>query len=188
MIVYRTVTRLVRPGPWLAAVRAEARCLAGSGGDHDAIRELLIEVGALEAGVADALAPDADLHGPLHEALRAATCAAARALRASWDGASAPRRRGVLARVVTALDALAAHALPAVVSVGVPEGYAYYALYPEAYLEAARCLLQTLAPAHAVCIGVRTIGTSLAAAVVAGMETGRGTVSHIDTSPSPRDE
>jgi hypothetical protein len=183
MIVYRAATRLVRPEPWLAALRAEARRLAGSGGDHDAIRELLIETGALEAGVADALAPEADVHGPPQEALRAATCAAARALRASWDGASAARRRGALARVVAALDALAAHALPAVASVGVQEGYAFYALYPESYLEAARCLMQASAPAHAVCIGVRAIGASLAAAAVAGLETGRGTIHSYTVRP-----
>ncbi len=48
-----------------------------------------------------------------------------------------------------------------------PEGYAYYALYPEAYAEAARRLVLTGPPRV---IGIRSIGTGLAAMVAAALE------------------
>lgn len=46
------------------------------------------------------------------------------------------------------------------------EGYSYYALYPEAYLEAAK---RSGLSSHTVVIGLRSIGLSLAAIVAAGL-------------------
>jgi hypothetical protein len=59
-------------------------------------------------------------------------------------------------------------AVPESVTVKRSEGYAFYALYPETYLEAARTL-----PAGCIVIGLRSIGTGLAALVAAacGAET-----------------
>jgi hypothetical protein len=55
--------------------------------------------------------------------------------------------------------------LPAQVEVRVPEGYAYYGLFPDTYVAAAESSLRDLHP-HASCvIGIRSIGTSLSAAV-----------------------
>ena len=56
---------------------------------------------------------------------------------------------------------------PSQVEMRVPEGYAFYALYPEAYVEAAR-RLKLVAPARV--IGIRSIGTSLAAVVAATLD------------------
>ena len=47
-----------------------------------------------------------------------------------------------------------------------PEGYSFYALYPEAYLEAASALAGT--PVHA--IGIRSIGLGLAALIAAACD------------------
>ena len=51
-----------------------------------------------------------------------------------------------------------------------PEGYAYYALYPETYVAAAEQFIRGRRPGTAVCVGLRSIGTSLSAAVAAGLE------------------
>ena len=59
------------------------------------------------------------------------------------------------------------HRWPAEVELRVPEGYAFYALYPEAYIEAARRLSLKGAPRV---IGIRSIGTSLGAVVAAALD------------------
>jgi hypothetical protein len=58
------------------------------------------------------------------------------------------------------------HVWPAEVELRVPEGYAFYAVYPEAYVEAARRLKLAAQPRV---IGIRSIGTSLAAVVAAAL-------------------
>ncbi len=52
----------------------------------------------------------------------------------------------------------------------VPEGYAYYALYPETYVAASRLFLNGRERGTAVCVGIRSIGTSLSAVVGATLE------------------
>ncbi len=52
----------------------------------------------------------------------------------------------------------------------VAEGYAYYALYPETYFAAAHLFRSGRTPGTAVCVGVRSIGTSLSAVVGAALE------------------
>jgi hypothetical protein len=59
--------------------------------------------------------------------------------------------------------------LPNSITVKTPEGYAFYALYPEQFFEAARAWQQEIGGA-AIVIGLRSIGVSLAAAVAAGIE------------------
>jgi hypothetical protein len=58
-------------------------------------------------------------------------------------------------------------ALPDAVELRVPEGFAFYALYPEAYAEAARRLKLSAPPRV---IGIRSIGASLAAVVAAARD------------------
>jgi hypothetical protein len=64
--------------------------------------------------------------------------------------------------VAQALERLEQLALPEAVSLRVPEGYAFYAVYPELYALAAR---ELAGPVQA--IGIRSIGTSLGATVAA---------------------
>src|SRR5207248_1200963 len=55
---------------------------------------------------------------------------------------------------------------PPEVELRTPEGFEYYAVYPEAYIEAARRLNLTAPPRV---IGIRSIGTTLAAIVAAAL-------------------
>ncbi|HEY0780538.1 MAG TPA: hypothetical protein VGD56_21455, partial [Gemmatirosa sp.] len=59
----------------------------------------------------------------------------------------------------------AAAELPNAVAVGVPEGYAYYGLYPETYAAAARQFAARVGPPRALVVGIRGIGAGLAAVV-----------------------
>src|SRR5262249_30595676 len=70
-------------------------------------------------------------------------------------------RAGMLAR------ALARQVSPQAVVMRVPEGYAYYALYPQLYVRAAQRLRCSFSGALRL-IGIRTIGSSLAPAAWAG--------------------
>lgn len=102
----------------------------------------LIALGELEAGVADALSPECDSDHPLLAALRRA------AIRNE-----APRLEG----------------LPETITVSVPEGYAWYALYPDTYQLAARDFWRDARPERVAVIGIRSIGASLSAVVAAAL-------------------
>jgi hypothetical protein len=55
--------------------------------------------------------------------------------------------------------------VPERITIRPPEGYAFYALYPEMYAEAAQRFVRAHEPALCVVIGIRSIGTSLATVV-----------------------
>ena len=135
---------------------------------HAGLVEALIAAGEIAQGVSDA-AFDATGHDDAPDAERAVMAVVHRlALLAgrSWDSglervpASLPA--GLRGLVAAARDI----GLPEQVAVRQPEGYAHYAVYPEAYWSAARA--QGAAPAAQV-IGIRSIGTSLSAMVAAAM-------------------
>lgn len=170
MRVYRAQHRQEEPGRLLAAIRDGLTRLAPRhAGVHDRVVRLLIALGELEAGVADSLHAEADAPHPVTAALRHASVAAGHLLWHSWHGqhealnAWAVRVRGALATIEAAT-------LPRTIVTSVPEGYAYYGLFPETYLcSAVRCA-RALRMDHGVCVGIRSIGTSLSAVVSAALE------------------
>jgi hypothetical protein len=153
------------------AAREEARALAAEGAEasaspagpvrHGRLAAVLVRAGALAQGIADAEreGAGADRAGPGERAAMAATCDAARALWASWlcGGAGPPLPPEALAELSRA-------PLPEVVRVRRAEGFALYGVYPETYAAAA----QGLALRGVTVLGVRSIGTALAAMVAAG--------------------
>ncbi|HEV7367512.1 hypothetical protein [Arenibaculum sp.] len=179
MIVYRDATREACPR---AVVDDIVRGLR-DGGSTDGPGGLLAEFGELEAAVADGLFPERDGLHPLADAMRAAGTALAREMRLAWHGASAGDRAGAGAEAAGLLLRLRAMALPARVTLKVAEGYAYYALYPETYLAAAERLARDGGVRRAVCVGIRSIGTSLSAAVAAGMEAEGAEVETVTVRP-----
>lgn len=133
---------------------------------HAALVAALVEAGELAQGLADAaLTARGDVDGPSEAADRAMdlTLALARCVAASWNGAFAAAGTLPFAEV----DALQAVAPPSDLTIRQPEGYAHYCVYPEAYLEAARAL----GGREVRVIGLRSIGTSLAAIVAAAANT-----------------
>jgi hypothetical protein len=123
------------------------------------LRAALIEAGELAQALADAARARAgwDEIDPAAEAALAVAVALARALLSAGKGEGGPPG-------VAPLERLEAADLPERVRVQVPEGYACYAVYPECYAEAAAALA---GGPPVVVIGLRSIGTSLAAAVAA---------------------
>ena len=170
MLVYGDHAREVRPSEVLAALRARLRrveAVPAGIARHMALVSLLIEAGELAQGLLDADSAERrqDEPGPRGAACLALPMAFARAVRDSY--VSGFMRYSPIPDEV--LDALERLELPERVTVKMPEGYAYYALYPELYLEAARSL--RLLPRPPVVVGIRSIGTSLACVVAAASGT-----------------
>lgn len=127
---------------------------------HSALTEVLIETGRILQGVADAefSVAGCDRWSATTIALADFLQSIAAAFCQSWD--SKFKGDPSLRPGPSGLH------LPASVRLRVPEGYAYYAVYPEAYVVAARSL--GLGEPIRV-IGLRSIGTSLGAVTAAAI-------------------
>lgn len=163
MLVYGDHRELIDPARRVRDIEQRLGWIANAPpglGRHSKLVSVLIESGQLLQGIADAefaersldrLRPDLDRLGEFLVKLGRAVCR-------SWD--SGFHELGELPGL--GLDS----ELPDEVMVRLPEGFAFYALYPEAYIDAAR-RLALLAPARV--IGIRSIGTTLAAVVAAAL-------------------
>jgi hypothetical protein len=144
VLVYGDPARTVASDCLLAEIRA---ALAAPP-EPDRLTSALIAAGELAQGVADAEfeARGFDDLTPAQAATMAlATCVARRLLGQRSEAPSFPP-------------------LPPEVRCKTPEGYAFYAVYPQAYAAAARAQHWDAPP---LAIGLRSIGTSLASAVAA---------------------
>jgi hypothetical protein len=166
MILYGDRVRAVETRSCLATISSLALGAASNTGiaRHEALVEALIAAGELLQGVADAdlerLAEDDQTSA--QSACMELLLTLARAVSECWlrGFTEPPRLNG------SALEQLRNTDLPATLSCKVTEGYGYYAVYPELFLEAAIGL--ALSPAFEV-IGLRSIGTSLSAIVAASV-------------------
>jgi hypothetical protein len=144
---------------------------------HAEIVELLVEAGELEQGLLD---EQLEMLGrerptPVGQLSADLTRGIAEALLWSfrfagqlplWEGKrAAPPLVGV-GSAQRALRKLVSARMPGEIGVVVPEGYAFYGVYPETYLRAGEQLREGWPGALRV-IGIRSIGTSLAAVVAA---------------------
>jgi histidinol-phosphate phosphatase family protein len=167
MIVYADRQEAVDTRAALRALLDEVTRLRGREDRAlDDARALLIRAGAVESAVSDALHPEHDDDHELERHCRRVTIALAELTYCAWRGASG-HARIALAAAANALERLLSRELPARVRLAPAEGYAYYALYPEMYMAAAERLTSVVGANRVVCIGIRSIGTSLAAGVEA---------------------
>src|SRR4051812_40168429 len=170
MIIYRDLRSRANPRQLILQLRSQLTpFLAGIPPSHDRVVDILIDVGKLESGLCDVLFGAADGVHQLARTLRAASIAAGGLLWHSWHG-QAQRMTEAIDRLAAALGRVEAYDLPASIQISVAEGYAYYGLFPETYLEAAKEYASGLQPGRAVCLGLRSIGTSLSAVVAAALE------------------
>jgi hypothetical protein len=181
MLVYRDADRLADTESEIVRLDALFRRLAEHG-DRDLATEALIEAGVLEAAVTDALNPERDAYAAPDAAWRAVTLEAARLFRWSRRGDEA-RMRLHAKKARRALGEARRLGPPARITVQTPEGYAWYALYPETYLEAAERFLASSAPFATVAVGLRGIGSSLSAVVAAALEAGGREVESLTVRP-----
>ncbi|MGE7416714.1 hypothetical protein [Methylobacterium tarhaniae] len=167
MLVYGDVRRQADPrdeASRLADALASARSLGPGLDRHAALVGALIAAGELTQGVADAAFREAGLDGQddVTGRLTGWLVRLAGAVWASWRSgftAGAIPDRSETARACAGLP-------PGPLEIRLPEGFAFYAVYPEAYALAAAA--SGLEPGATV-IGLRSIGTSLGAMVAAGL-------------------
>lgn len=137
---------------------------------HARLVEALIEAGELLQGVADTVSDDALSYGvvPSVASVTTLTLALARCCLHSWCYAFALAHDEA---VEEAVRACAAQSLPTWITVHRCEGYAFYALYPEGHGMAALQVRESgaLSGERTRVLGLRSIGTSLAAMVAAGL-------------------
>jgi hypothetical protein len=181
MLVYRDAERLADAAAEIAALDRLLRGLEQDC-DRDRAVEALIDAGALEAAVVDARNPERDAYGAVEAAWRLVTLQAGRLFRYSRRGD--PDQARVAARHARRALADARRTEPPVrLTIRTPEGYAWYALYPESYLAAAERFLESSAPYPAVVVGLRGIGASLSAVVAAALEAGGREVESLTVRP-----
>ncbi|MDB4954410.1 MAG: hypothetical protein JWO36_1979 [Myxococcales bacterium] len=122
---------------------------------HEALVRIFIEASELAQGLADASFArlGRDARAPVTDTAMELLVELARAIAASWPHGHATHHASV--------ERLAACALPESIRMRRAEGYAFYAVYPEAYVAAA----VGSDARHA--IGIRSIGAGLAAIVTA---------------------
>lgn len=181
MIVYREQHRAAEPAGALRLLTRSIERLPRRPA-HDEIVGLLVDLGALEAGITDALAPTEDEDGPISRELRRATLAAGHLLVASWHQDERAVTRWC-AELGGRLHACADLPLPRSVEIHPPEGFAQYGHYPECHLVTAERVARELRPDSAVCIGLRSIGTTLSAVVAACLEDAGCRVSSFTVRP-----
>ena len=168
MLVYGDATRREPVARKLARLRSQfqaARTSSPGIGRHGLLVDALIEAGELAQGIADArfaAAGQRDARWADADAAMALASALAALCARSWRSGFACEMETMDGDPVAACEAL----LPRIdIDVKQPEGYAFYALYPESYLIAAQRLQCT--PWRV--IGLRSIGTSLAAMVATAL-------------------
>lgn len=169
MIVYRDMECTVD-------ARALLRRLSSAVGEqstratpsHPIAVRLLVEFGQLEAAWCDDLMPLADTVLPQTRLLRGVAFGLGHFLRTAWLGREPPANRALR----DAIDSLSeANWVPsAPLRAKVPEGFAFYGLYPETYIQAAEQFAAGHQSASALCIGLRSIGTALSALIGATLE------------------
>ncbi|MEW6115305.1 MAG: hypothetical protein AB1553_00185 [Nitrospirota bacterium] len=170
MIVYRKQEQRVASATCLSRIRTLAEQF-GEGGTftHEAAVELLIEWGVFESAVTDALCPERDGSRDILHELRKTGLIVGHIFSASWEGKREQEEYwGTQLR--SALRKLYFLSIPEMICIREHEGYAHYGLYPETYLEAAKAFAKEHTRESVLCIGLRSIGTSLSLAVAAVLE------------------
>ncbi|HYF84954.1 hypothetical protein [Azospirillum sp.] len=165
MLVYGDQDTCEDPRRTIARLKqglADADRLAPGAERHGALVTLFIEAGELAQGLADSEfhSTGEDDCTPLQQAAMAVVMALAQRVAGSWRPVE--RREATAPPDPRPLESLAAFPLPDLIRMRRAEGYAFYSLYPESYLEAAARLPPRFADAPMV-IGLRSIGTGLAA-------------------------
>ncbi|HEU4413825.1 MAG TPA: hypothetical protein VFT65_03505 [Candidatus Angelobacter sp.] len=131
----------------------------------DALIEALLRAGELECGLGDVCSPFFSSAEELTSVLAGAL------LLGRLPG-----------NFIEIKNIVAGISVPERISVSTPEGFAYYALHPLAYAEAARKM--SVLPAHVVVVGIRSIGTTLSAMAAAGAASRGAQVKRITVRPT----
>ncbi|MDG5815353.1 hypothetical protein QA601_09700 [Chitinispirillales bacterium ANBcel5] len=161
MLVYANHNLICRTETFLEEVKRCADRILDRA-TEDSIVELLIECGEFESCVCDYYSPNAEHFTRAGGLLRQLTILSAQVY---YDYLKNGRSLEKMTQFFPLFKHLKATQLPYYVQRRIPEGYAFYSLYPETFYDASEKIIDELHPKKVVCIGLRSIGTSLSAAV-----------------------
>lgn len=164
LLIYKDVIKEYRTQELIKQITdlAELVDSGRSSGQYSTASELLLRYGEFEPAVTDSLSPEEDIYSGFTEDLRTA---------GELTGTiyySAINNEHLTADISGRFKELfSRRKFPARLRISVPEGYAFYSLYPEMYIDAALRFVSEYQSGHAVVIGIRGIGCSLASVVSA---------------------
>jgi hypothetical protein len=170
VILYRQQEYAFDPAASLCPVRAaleRSRSLSPPLA-HDALLGAFIDLSEIASAVADAAAGFADGPDAAADALRDAVSCCADALVTAWAAEPQCSARAIEQAQVGIRMAVERN-LPARARRRVSQGFAYYALDPALYAQAAREWAAECRPSHVWCVGLRTIGLALSAIAAAAL-------------------
>ncbi|MCU7495061.1 MAG: hypothetical protein HF314_03920 [Ignavibacteria bacterium] len=170
MIIYGDTKEKVTYTEGLKRLEALAMGFKGNGpSGHEPATELLINTGEFEAALTDFLFPECDFINNLLCIVRELSTAAGHIFIHSLNK-NVPLSNRWLYTFKEVLSRLKKFNVSPSLTYSLPEGYAFYSLYPEMYLRSVEKFCREFHPTEVTVIGIRSIGTSLSALVSARME------------------
>jgi hypothetical protein len=166
MLVFGDAVESAAPGTRLDHLEAMLRSETGCGVTaHTQLVQAFVFASELVQGILDAefTAASEEVDTPVRQCATQLMMTLAEGVEWSWRGRSGTDPFGKITAAVSDLRSLA---LPARIFCKVAEGFAFYALYPESYLEAAAGLATS---ERWRVVGIRSIGTGLGALVAVGL-------------------
>lgn len=130
--------------------------------DYSTLVSLFIEVSEFETGISDVFEKEDDISTPVHWS-HDITLASAQLVYDSWGNHE--KSDHLLEVIKRGIAQFSSFTIIDRIPVCESEGYAFYGLYPEMYMEAAIEFARINPKKEVVCIGLRSIGTSLCALV-----------------------
>lgn len=170
MIVYRNHTSVLNTNNVMDSISQIVDDMhSGDANLYENAVELLIETGELETGITDIICNNYDCLNDEIVQCRKMSVLAGTIFHSLW--ASGTLLTNNLQKIKFCLQRIKSFTkLPQKITIGVPEGFVYYSLYPEIYLEAAEKFYLEEKPKKVIVIGLRSIGTQLSALVTAYLE------------------
>ncbi|HEX2865890.1 MAG TPA: hypothetical protein VHO03_02550 [Ignavibacteriales bacterium] len=170
MIIYGDTKELLSYNAGISRIESLVHGLSyARSRDLNSASELLITTGEFEAAVMDFISPESDTINDLVFLLRSMSIASGHIFINSLKGHTSETYKWV--SVFRAkLSELENYSISSLLTFNLPEGYAFYSLYPEMYLKSTDHFFQTFFPSQAAVIGIRSIGASLSAVVSARLE------------------
>ena len=169
MIVYRNYRQLISTNQSTVRIRALISKMESSDKvDYQDAVSFLIETGELETGISDHVCGDKDSINSEIKVYHDLTLMAASVVCTLWENRNLDKQN--MAQAGLLLSKIESNESISSMTLSVPEGFVYYGLYPETYIEAAEKFRSELEPHEVVVIGLRSIGTTLSALVAAQLK------------------
>ncbi|MBN1600501.1 MAG: hypothetical protein JW915_02780 [Chitinispirillaceae bacterium] len=167
MIVFKDKKEEFRTDDWIRRIEHCLNTIFNRQIEHDLAVKLLIDCGELECALTDIVCNEEDSVTSTIRLLREMTILAGKIFVQSWENNRIDRC--YFYQLYSMHSALKKMCLPEIVPFGVSEGFAFYGLFPETYLETTKKFAQQFCKRPLTIIGLRTIGTTLSAIVSAAL-------------------